>query len=80
MYQRKAADVECDYAEVTEKEGHSDQPSVASAIPNVAPLERDFAVVKKKSTDEPPAVGVVDGIPQARMPPAKPSPYKGTLI
>ena len=78
MYQRKAAAVECDYAEVTEKEGHSDQPSVASATPNVAPLERDFAVVKKKSTDELPAVG--DGIPQARMPPAKPSPYKGTLI
>ena len=80
MYQRKTADVESDYAEVTDKESHPNQPSVAQATSNVAPLERDFAVVKKKSTDEPPAVGEVDGMPQARMPPAKPSPYKGTAI
>ena len=72
--------MESDYAEVTEKESHPNQPSVAQAPPNVTPLERDFAVVKKKSTDETPAVGEVDGVSQARMPPAKPSPYKGTPI
>ena len=81
MYQPNIAAVECVYAEVTEKEGHLDQPSVIPGTPSVAPLECEYAVVnKKKSSDKPPAVGEVDGVSQARMPPAKPSPYKGTPI
>ena len=81
MYQHKVAAVECDYAEVTEKEGHLDQSSVAPATPSVAPLECEYAVVnKKKSSDKPSTVGEVDVVSKARMPPAKPSPYNGTPI
>ena len=81
VYQPNIAAVECDYAEVAEKEGHLDQSSVIPGTPSVAPLECEYAVVnKKKSSDKPPAVGEVDGVSQARMPPAKPSPYNGTLM
>ena len=79
MHQPNIAAVECVYADVTEKEGHLDHSSVTPGTSNVAPLECEYAVVnKKKSSDKPPAVGEVDGVSQARMPPAKPSPYKGT--
>ena len=72
--------MECNYAEVTEKEGHLDHSSVSPATSNVAPLECEYAVVNKKKSSDKTAVGEVDGVSQARMPPAKPSPYNGTPI
>ena len=80
VYQPNIAAVDCDYAEVTEKEGHLDQSSVAPATPSVAPLECEYAVVNKKRSDKLPVVGEVDGVSQTRMPTAKPSPYNGTPI
>ena len=67
MYKPKAAAVECDYAEVTDEESRPNQPYVAP--PTVAPY---------KHNDKPSAHGQ-DETSQAGLPPAKPSPYKGTL-
>ena len=68
MYQPKAAAVECDYAEVTDEEGRPNQLSVAP--PTVAPY---------KHNDKQSAHGQ-DETSQAGLQPAKPPPYKGTLL
>ena len=70
MYKPKAAAVECDYAEVTDEDNHPSQPSVDPFKPTVAPY---------KCNDKQSLHGQ-DETPQAGMPPAKPSPYKGTLF
>ena len=71
VHQSKIAAADYDYANVGALEGH-----VARDKQN-APY--DYAVVDKPSSDKRPSVGEVDGMSQARMPPAKPTPYKGTL-
>lgn len=72
MQQSKVATAGYDYVNVGDLEDH-----VALDKSN-APY--DYAVVDKPSSDNGPAVGEVDGMSQVRMPPAKPSPYKGTLV
>lgn len=74
VHMSKVAAVEYDYANIADIDTRTvpDEPNAASS-------ERDYAVVNKKSTEKIPGVGEVDGMSHTRKPPAKPSPYKGTL-
>ena len=57
-----------------------DYVNVGDVAPDKSNAPYDYAVVDKPSSDKEPAVGEVDGMSQVRMPPTKPTPYKGTLV
>ena len=72
VHMSKVAAAEYDYANIADIDTRtvSDNPNAASS---------DYAVVNKKSVEKMPGVGEVDGMSHTRKPPARPSPYKGTL-
>ena len=72
VQQSKVATAGYDYVNVGDLEGH--------VAPDKSNAPYDYAVVDKPSSDKGPVVGEVDGMSQVRMPPAKPTPYKGTLV